>query len=82
MIERVLITDAAKKVVDKLREQHGELMFHQSGGCCAAQQQILLFRTTRMLPFHEDMFCLTNMSDKKRRSASNNIFLPDQLLHE
>ncbi|AYN68096.1 DUF779 domain-containing protein [Euzebyella marina] len=34
MIERVLITDAAKKVVDKLREQHGELMFHQSGGCC------------------------------------------------
>lgn len=34
MVERVLITDAAKKVVDQLREQHGELMFHQSGGCC------------------------------------------------
>ncbi|MBC6998310.1 DUF779 domain-containing protein [Cytophaga sp. FL35] len=34
MVERVLITEAAKKVVDQLKEQHGELMFHQSGGCC------------------------------------------------
>lgn len=34
MIERVLITEAAKKVIDQLRGQHGELMFHQSGGCC------------------------------------------------
>ncbi len=34
MIKRVKITDAAKAVIDTLREQHGELMFHQSGGCC------------------------------------------------
>lgn len=34
MVERVLITDAAKQVVDQLRNKHGELMFHQSGGCC------------------------------------------------
>lgn len=34
MIERVLVTPEAKKVIDQLREQHGELMFHQSGGCC------------------------------------------------
>ena len=34
MIKRVLITDQAKSLVDQLREQHGELMFHQSGGCC------------------------------------------------
>lgn len=32
--ERVTITDEAKKVMDQLREKHGELMFHQSGGCC------------------------------------------------
>ncbi len=31
---RVLVTDAAKEVIDKLRATHGELMFHQSGGCC------------------------------------------------
>ena len=32
--ERISITDKAKEVVDKLKEKHGELMFHQSGGCC------------------------------------------------
>ncbi len=32
--ERVAVTDAAAKVIDQLREKHGELMFHQSGGCC------------------------------------------------
>ncbi len=34
MVERVCITEEAKKIVDQLREKHGELMFHQSGGCC------------------------------------------------
>ena len=34
MTQRVQATDAAKEVIDKLREQHGQLMFHQSGGCC------------------------------------------------
>ncbi len=34
MIERVKITDAAKAVIDTLKKEHGELMFHQSGGCC------------------------------------------------
>lgn len=33
-VERVLITEEAKEVMDTLREKHGELMFHQSGGCC------------------------------------------------
>ena len=34
MTERVLVTDRATKIIDQLRERHGELMFHQSGGCC------------------------------------------------
>lgn len=34
MIERVLITESAKEVVLKLKEEFGDLMFHQSGGCC------------------------------------------------
>lgn len=33
-VERVNITRTATKVVEQLREKHGELMFHQSGGCC------------------------------------------------
>ena len=34
MIKRVLISDAAITIVDTLKKQYGELMFHQSGGCC------------------------------------------------
>jgi len=32
--QRVLITPAAEKVVQRLRALHGDLLFHQSGGCC------------------------------------------------
>jgi uncharacterized protein (DUF779 family) len=34
MVPRVLVTDEAKLLIDSLRAEHGELMFHQSGGCC------------------------------------------------
>lgn len=33
-VPRVTITDDAKEIIDQLRERHGDLMFHQSGGCC------------------------------------------------
>lgn len=32
--ERVTVTEKAMAVIDQLREKHGDLMFHQSGGCC------------------------------------------------
>jgi uncharacterized protein (DUF779 family) len=31
---RVLVTFAAEATIDLLRDEHGPLMFHQSGGCC------------------------------------------------
>jgi uncharacterized protein (DUF779 family) len=31
---RVAVSDAAVTLLRKLTEQHGPLMFHQSGGCC------------------------------------------------
>ena len=34
MIERVLVTPDAERLIESLRAEHGELMFHQSGGCC------------------------------------------------
>jgi uncharacterized protein (DUF779 family) len=34
LVERVSATDKAKAVIAQLRQTHGELMFHQSGGCC------------------------------------------------
>ncbi|GAB3898661.1 DUF779 domain-containing protein [Larkinella knui] len=33
-ISRVEVTKAGEIIIDKLRREHGELMFHQSGGCC------------------------------------------------
>jgi hypothetical protein len=33
-VSRVDITSTALAIVNTLRDQHGELMFHQSGGCC------------------------------------------------
>lgn len=32
--DRVLITDAAADLVERLVARHGPVMFHQSGGCC------------------------------------------------
>jgi uncharacterized protein (DUF779 family) len=31
---RVLATPATEATIDLLRDEHGPLMFHQSGGCC------------------------------------------------
>src|SRR6202012_4272878 len=32
--EQVLTTPAAEELMSRLESKHGELMFHQSGGCC------------------------------------------------
>jgi len=34
MVEKVIATDAALELIAQLKEEHGDLMFHQSGGCC------------------------------------------------
>ncbi|MGY0407208.1 MAG: DUF779 domain-containing protein [Polaribacter sp.] len=42
MTEKVAITTAAKKVLEKLKHKHGDLIFHQSGGCCDGSAPMLL----------------------------------------
>lgn len=37
-VKRVLTTTKAEELIDRLRGEHGELMFHQSGGCCDGSQ--------------------------------------------
>jgi len=34
MVERVVATPQALSLLARLEQQHGPLMFHQSGGCC------------------------------------------------
>ena len=33
-VKRVDATDAARELIATLKQAHGELLFHQSGGCC------------------------------------------------
>ncbi len=35
---RVIATDKAIELIDRLKQLHGPLMFHQSGGCCDGSQ--------------------------------------------
>lgn len=39
---RVAITLEAVKILQELKEKHGELIFHQSGGCCDGSAPMLL----------------------------------------
>ncbi|EXI65838.1 MAG: hypothetical protein AW08_02863 [Candidatus Accumulibacter adjunctus] len=34
MVAKVIATEAALTLIEFLRQKHGPLMFHQSGGCC------------------------------------------------
>lgn len=34
MSEKVSVTSAASELIRRLQSVHGDLMFHQSGGCC------------------------------------------------
>jgi uncharacterized protein len=33
-VKRVIATEPALQLIEKLKAKHGSLMFHQSGGCC------------------------------------------------
>lgn len=34
MSDKVRATDAALQLIEEIKADHGEIMFHQSGGCC------------------------------------------------
>jgi uncharacterized protein (DUF779 family) len=48
MIARVIFTSAAVALLRQLKEGHGALLFHQSGGCCNGSAPMCL----RQRDFH------------------------------
>lgn len=54
-MKRVDITENAKKVVRQLKEKHGELIFHQSGGCCDGSAP-MIFEKDDMYLDESDIF--------------------------
>ena len=49
MVKRVLISENARQVLEQLKSQHGELMFHQSGGCCDGSSPMCFSKGELML---------------------------------
>src|SRR5258708_34740230 len=37
-VRRIISTESADELINRLREKNGQLMFHQSGGCCDGAQ--------------------------------------------
>ncbi len=65
---RVDATDSAKDVIDKLRSEHGELIFHQSGGCCDG---------TAVMCFVKDEFMLGGRDLKIGNIHSCNFYMAE-----
>tara|TARA_R110002033_G_scaffold47786_5_gene93269 strand:- start:50229 stop:50606 length:378 start_codon:yes stop_codon:yes gene_type:complete len=59
--KRVLVTDKAVAVIDTLKKEHGELMFHQSGGCCDGSSPMCFEKGELML--NENDVWLGTISD-------------------
>ena len=43
-VPRIMATDKAMALIEKLRSIHGPLMFHQSGGCCDGSQPMCFLK--------------------------------------
>lgn len=48
-MERIAITKRATELVQKLKEQHGEVIFHQSGGCCDGSSPMIFKKSDMYL---------------------------------
>lgn len=56
MVRRVLISEGAKEILEQLKTEYGELIFHQSGGCCDGSSPMCFQKGELML--NETDVCL------------------------
>jgi uncharacterized protein (DUF779 family) len=52
-VAQVVATEAALSLIEKLRAQHGPLMFYQSGGCCDGSAPMCYVRGELMVGDHD-----------------------------
>jgi len=60
---RVIATEDAIIIIEKLKSQHGELIFHQSGGCCDGSQP-MCFEKNEFRVGYSDV-CLGKIADSE-----------------
>jgi len=63
MIPRIIATEKALALIEKLKNLHGPLMFHQSGGCCDGSQP-MCFNAGEFKVGSSDLW-ITTISDCK-----------------
>jgi hypothetical protein len=61
MVEKVIATEAANALIEKLKQEHGSLIFHQSGGCCDGSAPMCFVEGEFMLG--EQDICLGQIAD-------------------
>jgi len=77
-VERTSVTDKAKAVINELREKHGELMFHQSGGCCDGSAPMCFEKGDFLIGSRDDRK-QANCSNQEKNLANVYLFLPDSI---
>lgn len=68
-VERLSVTEQAEAVIDQLREEHGDLMFHQSGGCCDGSAPMCFAKGDFLIGSRD--VCLGEIHDCKFYMASD-----------
>jgi len=53
---RLVITPRASTLLRRLRERHGPLLFHQSGGCCDGSVPLCLRQSEFRIGTHDVLF--------------------------
>jgi len=53
MVQRVTATESALTLIRHLKEQHGPLLFHQSGGCCDGSAPMCFCRSEFKIGEHD-----------------------------
>jgi uncharacterized protein (DUF779 family) len=53
-VPRVVVTPAAAELIGKLKAEHGEILFHQSGGCCDGSAP-MCFPVNEFMVGHSDV---------------------------
>lgn len=61
MVKRILVSAEAAQVIAQLKEKHGALMFHQSGGCCDGSQPMCFARGEFIIGSSD--VCLSTIED-------------------
>ena len=66
-MKRIEITEAAAKIVSQLKEKHGDLIFHQSGGCCDGSAPMIfeILFMSKLLNYHKAHRKLTTLVENK-----------------